>query len=448
MASRLPPVPTSLFLYYDNDPFSQVYDQVLTNSWMFEICSTSDEVAKYRIWMRETYNEVFSALALRVSSPAERVREAAYSTCLAFLHAETVFVKVPRERSAELVEAVVLSRNGRLITRLAAEVSDLDWKYATIRAIEKVAKKHSRKDASLDLSPCVHQLLASIDVSDCFSAEHKSKKTVADKTMHHIRKAYNSTWIQFLKMPKSRELYHTILSSLHEKVIPFMQNPKLLIDFLVDSYDLGGTASLLALNSLFILITQYNLDYPEFYPKLYRMLTPDLYHTTYVTRFLSMLDMFLKSPLLPAYLVAAFVKRLARNSLQAPPHIIIMVLRLITNLTKLHPSVKRLVHRGPDHPSVREDPFRAGEQDPAQCGALESSLWELEVLVTHVCPAVPPVVKTLRKPTDEVLVELGLGKGVETTFKEYLKLWKKDPPLEFNEPTSFDKSGYSDAFAF
>ncbi|XP_063676580.1 nucleolar complex protein 4 homolog [Bolinopsis microptera] len=432
----------------------KIYDKLLTNSWMFDVKGDTKEteekeVSEYRDWMRDTYNEVFCAICSKINSLSPEILESAYATSLSFLSAETVFVKLSRDRAGVFIEHILISKQSELVTRLSNEVSDLDWKYATLRGIERFSKKHSA-ETHVDMSPFVYQLLSSVDISEFTSSEHteKKRKTDASKTIFHICKAYNSTWIQFLKMPKSKELYHTILSSLHEKVIPHMQNPKLLIDFLVDSYDLGGTTSLLALNSLFILITEYNLDYPSFYPKLYRMLTADLLHAPYVTRFISMLDTFLKSPLLPAYLVAAFAKRLAHNSLQAPPHVIVIVVRVITNLIKLHPSVKRLVHRGPDHAAVREDPFLPAEQDPAQCNALQSSLWELEVLAEHYCPGIATTVKTLRKPTDEILVGLGLEKGYDGLFKEYLKMWSKDPPLEFTEPLTFNQSEYADIFTF
>ncbi|KAL5264128.1 hypothetical protein ACHWQZ_G005269 [Mnemiopsis leidyi] len=425
----------------------KIYEKLQTNRWLFEEGDNAEdkEVFEYRQWMRETYNDVFTAITSLITSPHQQVQHSAFSISLFFLTAETVFLKLPRERTFLFVEQVLLSKNTDLVMKLSKEVSDLDWKFAALKAVGRFSKLHSGDHT---LSDFVYQLLSAIDISELSQHSGEKQKTDASKTIHHICKAYNSTWVLFLKMPKSRELYHTILSSLHENVIPHMHNPKLLIDFLVDSYNLGGTASLLALNSLFILITKYNLDYPSFYPKLYRMLTPDLLHTTYVARFIMMLDIFLKSPLLPAYLVAAFAKRLAHNALQAPPHVVIIVMRFITNLVKLHPSVKRLVHRGKDHAAVRADPFLYAEEDPAQCNALQSSLWELEVLAEHYCPAVPAVVKTLRKPTDEILVGLGLEKDYDGLFREYLKMWNKDPPLEFEEPVSFDQSEYSDIFSF
>ena len=40
---------------------------------------------------------------------------------------------------------------------------------------------------------------------------------------------------------------------------------------------------------------KYNLDYPEFYPKLYALFTPTLFHTRYFPRFLRLSDLFLSS---------------------------------------------------------------------------------------------------------------------------------------------------------
>jgi U3 small nucleolar RNA-associated protein 19 len=42
-------------------------------------------------------------------------------------------------------------------------------------------------------------------------------------------------------------------------ILPYMVQPIRLIDFLKDSYDVGGVVSLLALHGLFILITKHNL---------------------------------------------------------------------------------------------------------------------------------------------------------------------------------------------
>lgn len=109
---------------------------------------------------------------------------------------------------------------------------------------------------------------------------------------------------------------------------------------------------------------------------------------------------------LPAYLVAAFAKRLSRLALTAPPEALLMVLPFVCNLLRRHPACRVLVHRpqGPGEssgpweagprggrvgqvadqgwvlsPELDADPYDPSEEDPAKSRALESSLWELRV---------------------------------------------------------------------
>lgn len=60
---------------------------------------------------------------------------------------------------------------------------------------------------------------------------------------------------------------------------------------------------------------------------------------------MQLLDSCLKSPLLPAYLAAAFAKKLSRLSLSVPPSGALVVIALIHNLLRRHPSINCLVNR-------------------------------------------------------------------------------------------------------
>merc|ERR1712018_481444 len=117
---------------------------------------------------------------------------------------------------------------------------------------------------------------------------------------------------------KEVELYKRILIILTEKVMPILSNPLAFTDFLIESYNVGGSISLLALNGVFHLMDKYNLEYPDFYQKLYALMTPDVLHVKYRARFFHLTDKFLMSTHLPEYLVAGFVKRISRISLTAP----------------------------------------------------------------------------------------------------------------------------------
>lgn len=142
-------------------------------------------------------------------------------------------------------------------------------------------------------------------------------------------------------------LAREILIGLHHQVLPNMTRGRAIrtADWLGEWVDRGGPLGLLALNGLFILIQDYNLDYPDFYHRLYAMLDRSVLHVKYRARFFRLTEVFLSSSHLPASLIASFIKRLARLSLSAPPAAIIMVIPFIYNLLKLHPSCMVLIHR-------------------------------------------------------------------------------------------------------
>lgn len=136
-------------------------------------------------------------------------------------------------------------------------------------------------------------------------------------------------------------------------------------------------------------------------------------------RFFDLLDVFLSSTHLPAYLTAAFAKRLARVCLQAETGAILFIVPLVYNLVLRHKECTQLIHRtGAFDPSAAEeaarrreelscknqvdaaaqnlhttstqvelkdgnDPYCADEKDPLKSQALKSSLWELYSLKHH-----------------------------------------------------------------
>lgn len=53
----------------------------------------------------------------------------------------------------------------------------------------------------------------------------------------------------------------------------------------------------------------------------------------------------------------------------------------VSNLIKRHPNCKVLLHRKESEHTPSTDTFNLAEPNPAKCGALESSLWELKVSI-------------------------------------------------------------------
>eukprot|EP01126_Amoeba_proteus_P048974 TRINITY_DN5693_c0_g1_i1.p1 TRINITY_DN5693_c0_g1~~TRINITY_DN5693_c0_g1_i1.p1 ORF type:complete len:284 (-),score=74.31 TRINITY_DN5693_c0_g1_i1:115-966(-) len=222
----------------------------------------------------------------------------------------------------------------------------------------------------------------------------------------------------------------------HTELIPNFLQPIILMDFLSDTYDrsevmLGGEGgdggegrdggeggivdgsrrereeetSILALHGLFILIVDHNLDYPTFFPKLYRLLSTTIVHSSHVFHFLQLLHNFLKSKLIPSYMIFAFLKRLSRLSLLSPPPVVSLILRIIYNVMFYHPTSQVLVHHidAQQTPGLsplllnaqllNTDPYDFYQLDMKECHAQESSLWELYALQNYYIPSISALAK-------------------------------------------------------
>jgi U3 small nucleolar RNA-associated protein 19 len=217
--------------------------------------------------------------------------------------------------------------------------------------------------------------------------------------------AFQATWLSHLHHPLETSQLKQLLLIIHKQIIPYMNKPQLLMDWLTDSYNSGCTRIVTTDNRRKYLTacTEWIMGInAETQSRLSRFLceTVCLVHPDFVSHSIpsSLPSIVGPFPLihvrskiilvdnryLPAALVASFVKRLSRLSLSAPPQGIVAILPTVYNLLKRHPTCMQLIHR-PDSLPGRPDPFRAEEPDPLQTRALESSLWELAVLSHSRC---------------------------------------------------------------
>jgi U3 small nucleolar RNA-associated protein 19 len=186
-------------------------------------------------------------------------------------------------------------------------------------------------------------------------------------------------------------------------IISSLRRPEILMDFFTDSLNMGDLSlSVPALTGLYHLIATRNLDYPQFYPRLYALLDHSLLHSKYRSRVMRHLETFLApTNHLPAATIASFIKRLSRLCLFAPPAAIVAVVPFIYNLLKQHPSTTFMIHRKPHPPYTKsedrlgEDAYDPAETDPQVSGAIDSSLWELETLQSHYHPTVASICRII-----------------------------------------------------
>ena len=104
----------------------------------------------------------------------------------------------------------------------------------------------------------------------CVSEDTEEDLFVVD--YESTRKGFSDLWEQFLKVPLDADQYKRVLILLDGgQVLSNLSRPLLLTDFLMKSYDVGGSISILSLSGVFTLMQKHNLEFPDFYMKLYRL---------------------------------------------------------------------------------------------------------------------------------------------------------------------------------
>lgn len=254
----------------------------------------------------------------------------------------------------------------------------------------------------------VYALLSALDgvpesaeeLEDFYTPRPKNK-THNLRSVHQHKRQGQDAWLALMNMAETKDQRKRLLSIISQTIAPWFVKPELLADFLTTSYNSGGSVSLLALSGVFYLIKERNLDYPSFYHKLYSLIDRDILHSKHRSKFFRQLDTFLASTHLPAALVASFIKRLSRYSLNAPPSAIVFVVPWVYNQLRRHPTCTFMLHRETKDPETKrhirdhgsEDPFLPEETDPMETKAIESSLWELVQLQSHYHPNVATIAK-------------------------------------------------------
>ena len=259
------------------------------------------------------------------------------------------------------------------------------------------------------------------------------------------KKQAQKAWLNVLRIDLNKTQRKTILRLISYRIAPWFLKIELLMDFLTDSFNVGGSTSLMALSGLFYLMQEKNLDYPQFYDKLYSLLDSNLLRSKHRPHFLRLLDTFLSSTHLPAVLVASFMKRLSRLCLYAPPSAIVVVVPWIYNLLKHHPICTFMVHRkaldkqeyvGLDEENY-DKPFCINEPDPMETDAIESSLWEIQMLQSHYHPNIATIARIISEQFTKqaYILEDFLDHSYESMLDgELSKDIKKAPEVEYDIP--------------
>lgn len=271
----------------------------------------------------------------------------------------------------------------------------------------------------------------------------------------YYQKKFSKTWLALLSLPFTSIQHKLLLKHLPEYVIPMIKNPMLLADYLTQSYKVGGIVSVLALESLFVLILNYNLDYPDFFLSLYNLCTVEVFSAKYRNKFMKLLSTCLKSSNLPVYLVSSFIKRLAHLALHTPTPNTQYCIAQCTWLLRQHPQTQVLIHRELSQQQQQQyidkkEFNNIEEKDLNKSNAIHSSLWEIECLQNHHLYKVSAMALALMQPLSTTI-----GPEAGTSFihvEDYLnntyndlievndidtnKKMKKNHALSYIKPTT------------
>lgn len=328
-----------------------------------------------------------------------------------------------------------------------------DVRFYTFKAVQEILAQQGEESVQSWTLDTVFEFLSSIEgvpesseeLEDFYIDPPKKKKGHELFSVSKHKKAAQEAWLALMRLEMGKDQRKRLLDIISRVVAPWFTKPELLMDFLTDCYNTGGSISLLALSGVFYLIQERNLDYPAFYAKLYSLLDADILHSKYRSRFFRLLDTFLASSHLPAALVASFIKRTSRLSLNAPPSAIVTIVPWMYNLFKKHPTCTFMMHRVPRTEEEREklanegleDPFNPDEEDPMETGAIDSCIWEIVQLQSHYQPNVATITKIVSEQfTKQVYnMEDFLDHSYASLLEaEMTKNVRKAPVVEFQIP--------------
>jgi U3 small nucleolar RNA-associated protein 19 len=455
----------------------RVFCRLIASEELIKKPGMSDGDAQIVQWLKARQKDYVEGLARAwIESPDAARESTALTLLMRLVKAETSqdhrrsdqAWRTPSGTFATLVQALLENTDAEgarqeFVEKYVEEHDDV--RFYTFLAIRHYFKTH---DDTLDDEEVANaiDILSQIEgvpdkddeLEDWYGEPPTSKENKHLLSLKEHRKAAQETWLAIFRSGLSPDHRKRVLTIATETILPwFTTRIELLTDFLTDSFnatssdeDSASPLPLLALSSIFHLMTAHNLDYPDFYTKLYSLLTPTLLHSKHRSRFFRLLDKFLSSTHLPAALVASFLKRLARLALQAPPGAIVFLIPRTYNMLKSHPACTFMLHRTP-HPAhaiynlnpnyeengMPNDTFSRTEPDPALTGAIDSSLWELETLQSHYHPNVATLAKILseqftkREYALEDFLDHSYGTLLDAELSRELK---KAPVVEWEIP--------------
>lgn len=167
------------------------------------------------------------------------------------------------------------------------------------------------------------------------------------------KKNFTELLNELLRRDLKQSTLEYVLMKMDSEFLPYVASPVQFTDFLTDCFNYGGVLSVMSLSSLYEMISRYGVNYPAYFDRLYTLLDEKVFSMKYLSsvflicryrqRFLALLVRSLRSTAVPALVLAAFCKRLARIALVSAPSTALFVVPLLTELVSYHSSLYPLL---------------------------------------------------------------------------------------------------------
>ena len=285
----------------------------------------------YETWVRDRYASYKQALLVRLAGCAEELQTVALVVMMQLVKQESTGPAAngsALDTLTQLVRTLLLhtSHNAEMVVKMyvrsfAGEYDDV--RFHTLKATKAILGGLQQQAVHTDMLKVVHRaltLLLSISIPEAtrgtldnfwFSSagQQKKQKTAPEPRGKRVtqvrshRKAFADCWTELLQV-RGLDVasYRRVLLGMHDQILPHLPHPLLLSDFLTDAYNQGGAVSMLAMHGLFILMAKHGLEYPQFYPRLYSLMKPAIFHLAHRDQFFRLTDLFLTSKGKPARL--------------------------------------------------------------------------------------------------------------------------------------------------
>lgn len=309
---------------------------------------------------------------------------------------------------------------------------------------------------------------------------HSVLSVFSERAHRHV---FTSLWLQCVNFSAEAALHAHLLYRLGTIIIPSLNNPLVMADYLSGCFRSGGLVSILSLQGIFILMLDHGLEYPKYFQQLYSLITADAFASRHRYDLFRLLDLSMTSLRVPSYIVASVIKRTARVCLSAPSPTLYFGLPFIRKLLQAHPNCLALIHRktkeaiAPEEEELLEllpgsteeekgerlanakleaarhtamlfngiDPYLP-EKDPEFSQAMCSTLWEFTALEKHFLPIVPLMINSFSS-TAEDKSALKFEKSFGRLFTAEVTRRIPEgtvPPVAYREPEGFRETDLID----